>query len=343
MYDTNQLRLFNNWFQKDKKWVIIPHLNPDGDAIGASLAFSLLLDDMGIVNKVIVPDATPDFLSFLPGMNTIVVGKKQQEKADMLIADADVVLLLDHNDFKRSGNLSDAVLKHKGQKIMVDHHPDPVITPDEALQFSRISASSTCEISYELICELGYSDRITKDIASALMAGMITDTGAFSYNCSNGDFFINVAGLLEKGAEKDTIIDNIYNQYSEDRMRLVGYLIHQKMEVFPEIRTAIISLNWSEMHKYNFKKGDSEGVVNMPLSIKDIELSVFISVRDNKTKLSFRSGGTFPANKIAATFFSGGGHLNAAGGSSDLSVEDTVKYFKTLFPEIKKLINSSDI
>ncbi|MFC0878002.1 bifunctional oligoribonuclease/PAP phosphatase NrnA [Saccharicrinis sp. FJH2] len=343
MFDKNQVGLLKGLFREGEKWVIIPHLNPDGDAIGASLAFGLLLDDLGIEKTVIVPDSAPDFLSFLPGMDQVLVGKKHQEQADRLISDADVLLLLDHNDFKRSGNLSEAVVKHSGQKIMIDHHPDPKITPNEALMFSRVSASSSCELSYEIICQLGFKDRITSDIATVLMAGMITDTGAFSYNCSNDNFFINIAGLLEHGADKDLIIDKIYNQYSEDRMRLVGYLINQKMEVFPEIRTAIVSLNWSEMHKYNFKKGDSEGVVNMPLSIKGIDLSVFISVRDDKTKLSFRSKGNFPANKIASTYFSGGGHLNAAGGSSDLSVEDTVKYFKSLFPDIKKLIDSTEL
>ncbi|MFB6317350.1 bifunctional oligoribonuclease/PAP phosphatase NrnA [Saccharicrinis sp. FJH54] len=341
MFDKNRISLFKQFFQQDEKWVIIPHLNPDGDAIGASMAFGLLLADMGISYTVIVPDSAPEFLSFLPGMEQVLVGKKQQDLADKLISEAGVVLLLDHNDFRRSGNLSDAVVKHQGQKIMIDHHPDPVIKEEEALILSRVTASSTCELSYEIICQLGYKDKITSDIATVLMAGMITDTGAFSYNCSNNNFFINVAGLIDKGADKDLIIDKIYNQYSEDRMRLVGYLINQKMEVFPDIKTAIISLNWSEMHKYNFKKGDSEGVVNMPLSIKGIELSVFISVRDDKTKLSFRSKGEFPANKIAAKWFSGGGHLNAAGGSTDLSVEDTVKYFKSLFPEIKKLIEST--
>lgn len=338
MFDNSQIERFKNCFNPKNSWAIIPHLNPDGDAIGSSLAFWHLLKDMGIEAHVVVPDSTPDFLKFVAGIEHILIAKKQVDFCNRIIEEADVLLILDHNDFLRSGSLSDAVIKNAGTKIMIDHHPAPVIKASEAILFSNISLSSTCELALELMVALGYGDKISKDVANALMTGMITDTGSFSYNCSTGEFFNNVALLLDKGAEKDYIIDCIYNQHSQDRMRLIGYLLSQKMEVFPEINTAIISLNWSEMHRFNFKKGDSEGVVNMPLSIKGIDFSVFISVRDDKTKLSFRSKGAFPANKIAAEYFSGGGHLNAAGGSSELNVEDTIKYFKTLFPKIKRLL-----
>lgn len=342
MFDKNQIEKFKSLISSQKNWVIIPHVSPDGDAIGASLAFLLVLSELDVNARVIVPDTAPQFLSFLPGMDQLIVGKQNQNKADTLILKADVVLLLDHNDFKRSANLSDAVVKNNGQKIVVDHHPHPAISKTDALTFYNVQASSTCEIVYDLLSQMNLETYISGDVASVLMTGLITDTGGFNYNCSRGHFFNTVAALLEKGAQKDLIIDQVYNQYSEHRMRLIGYLMNHKMEVFPEIKTAIISLNWSEMHEYNFKKGDSEGVVNLPLSIKGIDLSVFISVRDDKTKLSFRSRGSFPANKVASEFFSGGGHLNAAGGSSELTVEQTVAYFKTLFPDIKRLLKETE-
>ena len=331
------------WEKPDLNWVIIPHLNPDGDAIGACLAFSFMLNKYSVKNTVIVPDSTPDFLGFIPGAGDVLIGKKNSEKANKLITEADVVLLLDHNDFSRAGILEKAVRESKGKKIVIDHHPHPGISADESLLISDTSSSSTCELVLEVFILLGLSDSIDNNIANQLMTGMITDTGAFSYNCSKGSFFHHIAFLLEKGADKDAIIDHIYDKQSEDRMRLVGYLLSEKMEVFPEIRTAVISLTWPEMRRFNFKKGDSEGVVNMPLSIDGIDLSVFISVRDDKTKLSFRSKGKLPANLIAEKFFSGGGHLNAAGGSSDQTVEQTVKYFKSLFSEIKNIIEKADI
>lgn len=338
MFNAETIHSLTSLLSGNQKWVIIPHLNPDGDAMGSALAFNQLLNNKEIDSLVVVPDNAPAFLDFIPGMNRVVNAKKLMDDAEKAIKQANVILMVDFNDFSRCGDLKKAVTESTAQKIVIDHHPQPAIQPHEAMVFSFPALSSTCELSLLLMEEMGLLNSVTKEIATALMTGMITDTGAFSYNSSDPGFFHNLAKLLERGADKDFIIDAVYDQQSPDRMRLLGYMLSEKMEVFPEARTAIMSLNWSEMHRFNFRKGDSEGFVNMPLSIKGIDFSVFISVRDDKTKLSLRSKGKFPANAIAAKYFEGGGHLNAAGGSSDRSVEDTVRYFKTLLPEIEKII-----
>jgi bifunctional oligoribonuclease and PAP phosphatase NrnA len=338
MFNAETVKKLSSYISQNQTWVIIPHLNPDGDAMGSALAFNQLLNDKQVNSTVVVPDNAPSFLDFLPGMNRVINAKKSMGEAEKIIKQATVILMVDFNDFTRCGDLKNFVADSKAMKIVIDHHPNPSISSTDAMLFSFPVLSSTCELSLLLIEEMGLLNNITTDIATALMTGMITDTGAFSYNSSDPGFFHNLAKLLERGADKDFVIDAVYDQQSPDRMRLLGYMLSEKMEVFPDARTAIMSLNWSEMHRFNFRKGDSEGFVNMPLSIKGIDFSVFISVRDDKTKLSLRSKGKFPANAIAANYFEGGGHLNAAGGSSDRSVEDTVRYFKSLLPEIEKIM-----
>jgi len=246
-------------------------------------------------------------------------------------------MMVDHNSFRRSGELEKILEKHPGKKVMIDHHPDPESVLD--LMFSEVSVSSTCELVYEFIAALGDKELIDAGIAECLYTGIMTDTGSLSYNSSNPRTYYIVADLLSKGIDKAKIHSNVYDNYSADRMKLLGYCLNDKMEVLEEYRTAIITLTQEELKKFNFKDGDTEGFVNYPLSIKGMAISLIFIEMEGMVKISFRSKGNVPVNKIAREHFSGGGHMNAAGGRINKSLKDAVAYFKEVLPKYKDLIS----
>ncbi|MCH5179374.1 MAG: DHH family phosphoesterase [Prevotellaceae bacterium] len=294
--------------------VVVGHPSPDGDAMGSILALTRYLQNLGKNAVPMTPNACPDFLQWLPGNEQVVVYRNKTRKAKEILADSDLVFCLDFNGLGRLEEMRQAVSDCPAPRIMIDHHLDP--EPIAELTISDTTAAATCEVLFCVLHQLGAYENMTREMAACLYCGLMTDTGAFAYNSNRASIFQIVAMLLAKGIDKDKIYRQVYYSYTESRLRLMGYLMYEKMEYFPEEHAALFTLTEEEMTRFNFMRGDAEGVVNMPLQIKGTKLS--ISLREDTEKpvvrVSLRSVGTFPCNEMAERFFNGGGHLNAAGG-----------------------------
>ena len=334
-----------SYIQVAQNIAILTHQSPDGDAIGSSLAMYHYVQSLGKNAQVIVPNAFPEFLAWMPGAESVLIYDTQTTQADAYLNDADLIICTDFNAPKRIGALGDKMLTLSCPKIMIDHHLYPTDFADFIV--SDPEASSTCELVYEVLSALNC--QLSTAIATCLYTGLMTDTGNFSYNSNRPQIYTIISALVAAGADKDAIYNAVFNQYSVDRMKLVGYCLYQKMRVFPEHHTALIYLNKKELYRFNFQKGDAEGIVNMPLQSKDIHYSVFMredkatpdEMEKNggiktKIKLSFRSQGDRPVNVFASEVFNGGGHANAAGGeyygplaeAVQLFLDNYAKYFK---------------
>lgn len=325
--------------------VLLTHQSPDGDAMGSSLAMYHYIKSLGKDAQVIVPNAFPDFLAWMPGADTVLLYDAQMAEANSSLEEADLVICTDFNAPSRIGALGDKMLTLACPKLMIDHHLHPTDFADFIV--SEPEASSTCELVYEVLTTL--QAKLSTDIATCLYTGLMTDTGNFSYNSNRPQIYSIISQLVAAGANKDEIYNAVFNQYSVERMKMVGYCLYQKMRVFPEHHTALIYLSRKELYRFNFQKGDAEGIVNMPLQSKDIHYSVFMredkatpdEMEKNggistKIKLSFRSQGDRPVNIFASEVFNGGGHANASGGeyygplaeAVQLFLDNYAKYFK---------------
>lgn len=320
------------------KIVITSHLNPDGDALGSMLGLYWFLKNEGHDVSPVSPNDYPEFLQWLPGNDAVIDFARKKKLATKIIEEAEVIFFLDHNDPKRGGDMKEVLSLTKAKKIMIDHHPYPQLDVDFAI--SRTDASSTAELIYEFIQDMDGNKLMNKDIAECLYTGIMTDTGCFSYNSSRKRTFEIAAHLLTFDINKDEIFRKVYDNFSAQRMRLLGYCLNEKMQVYPEFHTAFISLTIEEQERYNFAVGDSEGFVNYPLSIKGICFTALFVERKDKIKISFRSRGAFPSNSFSEKYFSGGGHLNAAGGESILSLSETIQKFIDLLPQYAQELNS---
>jgi phosphoesterase RecJ-like protein len=318
------------------KIVIVAHVGPDGDAIGASLALWHYLMTIEKEPVVIVPNPFPAFLAWMPGSECILDYDNSKEKSDELIATADLIFTLDFNTGNRMGKMADAVLNAPADKILVDHHLNPDSFAKIKISYPEIS--STSELIFRLICRLGDFSKINIACAECIYTGMMTDTGGFTYNSNNQEIYTIIAELVKIGIDKDDIYKKVFHTYSVDRLRLMGFCLFHKMKVFPEFRTALITLTGKELYQFNYINGDAEGFVNIPLTISGVDFSVFMREDTDKIKISFRSQGSFPANKVAADLFNGGGHLNAAGGESNLTLAETVKKFEDALPDYKDFL-----
>lgn len=316
------------------KVVIVSHVSPDGDAIGSSLALCQFLTNMEKEVTVIMPNAFPDFLKWMPGADQILVYAEKKAQSETAIANADLIFALDFNVLHRIGEMGTYVADSKARKVMVDHHLEPGGFADVIISYP--SMPSTSEMIFRLICRMGYFTDLTKECAECIYTGMMTDTGSFTYNSNNPELYIIISELIKKGINKDDIHSKVYNNYSADRFRLMGHLLSENMKVYPEIGTALLTLSSAELKKYNFRKGDTEGFVNIPLSIKGIIFTAFIKEDVGMVKISLRSHGSFPTNEFSAEVFGGGGHLNASGAESYVSLAETVKKFEDALPKYKE-------
>ncbi len=326
------------WFEKADNIVIVTHVSPDGDAIGSSLGLYHFLFSQGKTVHVVVPNAFPDFLKWMPGSKDIILYSRYKEFADKLIREADVVCVLDLNALSRLDNLQDVVKNTSARKMMVDHHP----FPDDfcSIVISHPQISSTSELVFRLICQLGNFSDITREGAECIYTGMMTDTGGFTYNSNDRETYLIISELLTKGIDKDAIYRKVFNAYSESRLRLMGYVLYEKMQIFSSFNSALITLSREEQKKFQYSKGDTEGFVNIPLSIGNVCFSAFLREDTEKEmiKISLRSSGTFPCNQVAAEFFNGGGHLNASGGEFYGTMEEAVALFKQALIKFEDLL-----
>ena len=310
--------------------VIITHVGPDGDAMGASLGLWHFLMTLEKTPQVIVPTPFPNFLAWMPGANKTLVYKFDKEKADEHIQKADLIFLLDFNAASRMDKMADAVLASKARKVMIDHHLQPENIANIIISYPEIS--STSELIFRLICRMGHFSDINLGCAECIYTGMMTDTGGFTYNSNHEEIYSIIYELIKLGVDKDDIYRRVYNTFSADRMRLMGYCLYKKMKIYPEYQAALITLTQRELHEFNYDNGDAEGFVNIPLSIQGINFTVFMREDPDKIKVSLRSQGSFPTNKFAAEIFGGGGHLNASGGESYTSLDEAVRKFEEALP-----------
>jgi len=321
-----------------KKIVIVPHKNPDGDAIGSSLGlYHYLLKNNHKVH-VMVPNDFPSFLKWIPGNHNILKYDSQSRICNTLINDADIIFTLDFNAFHRTGDMETVLSESQAIKIMIDHHQ----SPDNYAQYtySDVRMSSTCEMVYHFIDMLGDTNHIDKDIATCLYVGIMTDTGSFRFSSTTSTTHRVVANLIDKGAKNSEIHNNIFDSNSYEKLQLLGRAL-SNLKVIPESRTAYITLSQEELNEFNYKKGDTEGVVNYGLSLNGIVLAaIFIEDKqEGIVKISLRSKGQFSVNEMSRAHFNGGGHTNAAGGRSELSLNQTVEKFISILPSYNKALN----
>ncbi len=338
-FDIQSLTQFKTLLRQSERIVVTTHHNPDGDAIGSVLGMYHILCREGIDATIISPNGFPEFLAWLPEASQIVKYSQQKETGNKLIAEADLILCLDFNGFRRTETMEKALAESPAKKILIDHHPDPENTFD--IPFSFTEVSSTAELVYEIAYELFGNNSIDKNAAECLYVGIMTDTGSFSYACSRKRTFDIAGELVGKGVAVDRVQGLVYNNYSASRMQLLGYCLSEKMRVFPEHCAAYLWLSKDELNRFAHKTGDTEGFVNYPLSIKGIVFSVLFIENDGFVKISLRSRGKFPVNEFSKKYYTGGGHTNAAGGKAYAPMADVIQQFEDLLKLHSNELNAS--
>jgi len=321
----------------------LTHFKPDADALGSSLGLARYLKKTGHAATVITPSDYPDFITWMPGNKDVLIYQKEKsEKSAKLIGQSDLIFCLDFSCLNRINDLGEMVRKSSAKKVLIDHH----LEPERFADFEQWddTAASTAELVFKLIVDLGDKHLVDADIADCLYAGIMTDTGSFRHSNTSHQVFKIASELVERGANPYKVSKLIYDTNTIERLRLMGYVLSEKLQVLPEYRTAYIVLSADELKKFGSQTGDTEGLVNYGLSVKGVKLSVLISDRRENIKLSLRSLGNFSVNDMARTHFEGGGHRNAAGGQTSLTLEQTVKKFLDILPLYKdQLINGECI
>lgn len=328
------LPAFKEFMNQPRKVVIVTHVKPDADALGSSLGLAGYLKKKGHAVKVITPSDYPDFLTWMPGNSEVLIFQKEKPKAaEAFISQCDIVFCLDFSSLQRINELGRMVEKAAAKKVLIDHH----LEPEKFAEFEQWddTAASTAELVYKLIRDIGDEDLVDQNIANCLYAGIMTDTGGFRHPNTTYEVFQIASALVAHGADPSGVSKLIYDTNTLERLRLMGFVLSEKLNVLPEYRTAFITLSAEELKKFGSQTGDTEGLVNYGLSIKGIRLSALISDRKENIKLSFRSLGNFSVNELARKHFEGGGHRNAAGGQTNLTLDETVKKFLDLLPQYK--------
>lgn len=323
------------YLETPRNIVIIGHKNPDGDAVGSTLGLKHYLDLKGHAAQVLMPNEFPDFLHWIPGVDTVYRFDRQNNQCVKALKKSEIIFLLDFNALHRVGDdMKNTLEKYENDFALIDHHQQP----DEfEYMYSDTEICSTCQMVYSFIEMMGDVDLIDKNIATCLYTGIMTDTGSFRFRSTTSKTHRIIADLIDRGAENDRIHSNVYDANSYSRLQLLGQSL-SNLKVLPEFKTAFITLSQEEKNKFNYEKGDTEGVVNYALSLKGIVFAVIFieDIEQGIIKISFRSKGSFSVNKFARSYFNGGGHDNAAGGRSTISMEDTVGKFKSLLPNYKE-------
>lgn len=323
--------------KQPRKIVITTHHKPDGDAMGSSLGLYNYLIQQGHHAKVIAPTDYPDYFAWMPGNGEVIVYTDHLEESARLVAEAELIFCLDFNTLSRINELGELVRNSGALKIMIDHHLEPEDFDD--YRNWDINACASAQLVYDFIVnKLNNRSLINKDVAACLYTGIMTDSASFRLPNTTADVHRIAAELIDLGAVNWHIHELVYNNLSENRLRFLGHCLSNKLEVLYEFNTAIIWISRQELKEYEIATGDTEGIVNYGLSIEGIRLAAFIVERSERVKLSLRSKGEFPANEICKKYFNGGGHRNAAGGTSTDSLEDVIKQFKLILPEYKKLL-----
>lgn len=310
-----------------KRFVVLSHKNPDGDAVGSSLALCHYLRSQGKECAVVLPNSFPEFLSWLPSADDVLFYDSSKESANDLFVSADAFFCLDFNLLSRIGDAGAAVAACAVPKVLIDHHPQP--SQEFNVQISHPEACSTSELVFRVIERLSGSSAVTYEMAQCIYTGMMTDTGAFAYASARKDIYLIIAELLTKGIDKDLIYRRVFYTSNLTRMRLWGFVLYEKLKLYNKYNAALITLTHKELMRFYAQKGDTEGIVNQPLQIKGVRFSCFLREEvPGKINVSLRSVDDFPCNEVAAAFFNGGGHRNASGGELYCSMDEAVERFR---------------
>lgn len=335
-----ELNKLKELLAEPKKIVITTHRGPDGDAMGSSLGLYNYLKQKGHQVQIITPNDYPSFLYWMKGNNHVIQFVKEPEASERITLEAEIIFCLDFNTLSRIDKFAPIVEQAKAFKVLIDHHQQP----DEFdFTLSDTSASSTAQLVYEFIDMFGDIDFIDQDIAECLYVGIMTDTGNFRFPSVTAKTHEIVAFLISKGAKHDKVYDLVHDNNSVNRLKLLGYCLNEKLEVLPDYSTAIISLTSDELNRFQYQKGDTEGVVNYALSIEGVSVAAFFVEREGIVKISFRSKGSFSVNQLARDHFNGGGHINAAGGVYGTKVKEAIEKFKSILPNYQSLLSISKI
>ena len=320
-----------------KKVVITMHQKPDADAMGSTLALYHFLTKLGHNATVVSPTNWADFLDWMPGVSSVLNYEKQSAQSDKLLEEADWLFCLDFNIFHRTRTMTEKLKSLTCTKILIDHHQEPDVNSFN-YGISNTAKSSTCEMVYDFITESGNQDIIDLSISECIYAGVVGDTGSFRFSSTKASVHSLVADLKSRGLDHSKVHEGLYDNFLENRLRFIGHVLLNRMEIYYEYNTALISIPHSDLVKYNIKTGDTEGLVNYPQSIQGIKLVALVIDREVERKWSFRSKGTFDCNTFARKYFEGGGHYNAAGGRSSGTIEQTVEDFKKAIEESQSLL-----
>lgn len=331
--EDSKIKMLRSYLDMYDNIVITCHTSPDGDAIGSSLAMFHILSKLNKVVNVITPDSMPSNLKFMNGRKDIVVYDKYPDFATRLVNEAQLIICLDFNAPKRMSTLADLIVGANAKRVLIDHHLDPADFCDLVISYPQMS--STCELLFRVLCRLELFNEIDKVVAESLYTGMMTDTGNFSYNSNNTDLYIIVSELVKRGVDKDAIYTKAMNSSSEGALRLRGYAISEKMRIDKDSNTALITLSRSELQRFKYRRGDTEGLVNMPLAIADVNRVIFMREDEELVKISARSTGEFPVNTICSRYFNGGGHKNASGGEFYGTLDEAIEVYNEIIDEIK--------
>ena len=320
--------------EQPKNIVITFHQKPDADAMGSGLGLYHFLNGLGHRVTVVSPTNWPAFLSWMPGIRKVIDFEMQTDKANAALKQAEWIFCLDFNVLDRTKRMEPFLASFTGIKILIDHHQQPQLDPFD-YGISDENKSSTAEMVYDFIVASGHSSKINNEVAECLYAGVMTDTGSFRFNSTSSSVHRMIADLKDKGLQHSQIHENLFDNFLEGRFRFFGNILLNRMEIFYEYNTALIAIPQSDLIKYNVKTGDTEGLVNFPLSIKGIRLAAVIIDRGDERKSSFRSKEGFDVNTFARKYFNGGGHFNAAGGRNNETLEEVVQKFKEAIKENK--------
>ncbi len=315
-----------------QKIVLVAHTNPDGDALGSTLALARVLRQMGHSVECIAPNKFPYFMSWMSGIDSYIIHKCDEERAKEVVAEAEIIFCMDFNTTHRLEDLGEVIDENKGAKrVLIDHHLNPATDFDAV--FSYPDESSTCFVTYSLIEAYMGAEAIDATTADLLYTGIMTDTGNFSYSNLTPALFRAVAVLVERGADITEVNRLVNNSYSADRAKLFGYTVNRKMEIIEDGRVAYMSLTEAEMRRFKFQQGDSEGFVNYPLSVASMDVSALFTANRKFIRVSLRSRKHIDINEFARRYFNGGGHKNAAGGKSYMTMDETIARFKSAIAE----------
>ncbi len=335
IFSTEQISLLEHYISQSTNIVLVNHASPDADTIGSALALQQVLLQMGKHATVVCPNPIPDFLAWLPNQDKIIVHDNKGKSVNRAIKEADLLFAMDFNAPHRTANIEKKMMSATATKVLIDHH----LFPDEDyfdLMFSYPQKSSTSELLFDILKASSLKKYINREIATDIFVGLMTDTGSFAYNCDSPETFESAAELIRYGVNVKETHDLIYNNNSVERLQILGYSIDEALRIFPERHAAYILLSKEILEKFGNEEGLTEGIVNYALSVKGICFAALLTEKNNKIKISFRSKGEFNVNAFAREYFEGGGHHNAAGGKSFLSLKDTEE-------KLKNLINNIDI